>query len=251
MNATTPLTQKPASLDRSLVLEVNEERREFGKRHTSAVLVFWLSRNNWSHPNLELLASWALNEEGALHTSQVSHIRNGRMRMLGVKTIDALGAINLAAWAYHNDKELLKELGTAQLTAKIEELMLNAEAVIDPRTNEPLTQGGWMELYLGYIKIPGVVGGASSGKDFSKAAGMLGGYIEKVIRESGKDFGTAKSIFSKHLSPEKATRMVAAAAHLEEFTAEEVTAEIGNICTALEALDGVKRDPEAVIAAIA
>ena len=117
--------------------------------------------------------------------------------------------------------------------------------------NEPLTQGGWMELYLGYIKIPGVVGGASISQDFSKAAAQLGTYIEKVIRDSGKDFGSAKSVFAKKLNADKATRMIAAAAHLEEFTAEEVTAEIGNICTALEALDGVKRDPEAVVAAIA
>ena len=244
-------TTKPATLDRSLVLENNEDRRDFGKQHTSAVLVYWLSRNDWSHPNLELLANWALDEEGALHTSQVSHIRNGRMRMLGVKTIDALGAINLATWAYHHDKKLLKELGTAALTSKLEELLLDAEAVIDPRTNEPLTQGGWMELYLGYIKIPGVVGGASITQDFSKAAAQLGTYIEKVIRDSGKDFGSAKSVFAKKLNADKATRMIAAAAHLEEFTAEEVTAEIGNICTALEALDGVKRDPEAVVAAIA
>ena len=244
-------TTKPATLDRTTVLENNEDRRDFGKQHTSAVLVYWLSRNDWSHPNLELLANWALDEEGALHTSQISHIRNGRMRMLGVKTIDALGAINLATWAYHHDKALLKELGTGQLTAKIEELLLDAEAVIDPRTNEPLTQGGWMELYLGYIKVPGVVGGASNTQDFAKAAAQLGTYIEKVIRDSGKDFGSAKSVFAKTLNQTKATRMIAAAAHLEEFTADEVTGEINNICEALEALDGVRRNPEAVVAAIA
>lgn len=248
---TTIATARPASLDRGAVLENNEDRRDFGKQHTSAVLVYWLSRNAWSHPNLELLASWALAEEGALHTSQVSHIRNGRMRMLGVKTIDALGAINLATWAYHHDRAILKELGTAQLTAKIEELLLDAEAVIDPRTNEPLTQGGWMELYLGYIKVPGVVGGASTNQDFAKAAAMLGTYIEKVIRDSGRDFGSAKSVFTNALNSDKATRMIAAAAHLEEFTADEVTGEINGICSALEALDGVRRDPEAVIAAIA
>lgn len=241
---------KPQTLKRQEVLEINEDRRDFGKQHTSAVLVFWLSRNNWSHPMIEELANWALNEEGAIHTSQVSHIRNGRMRMMGVKTIDALGAINLATWAYHNEKKVLKELGCGQLTARIEEMLKDAEPIIDPRTNEPLTQGGWMELYLGYVKVPGVVGGASSSQDFSKVAAKLGTYIEKVIRESGQDFGSAKAVFTKKLDATKATRMIAAAAHLEEFTADEVTGEIGDICDALEALDGVKRDPEAVVVAI-
>ncbi|QNJ25881.1 hypothetical protein SynSYN20_01554 [Synechococcus sp. SYN20] len=240
----------PSTLDRSQVLMDNAARRDFGKTHTSAVLVYWLSRNNWSHPNLEELASWALSEEGALHTSQISHIRNGRMRMLGVKTIDALGAINLATWAYKNEKAVLKTLGTSTLTARIEEMLKDAEPIIDPRTNEPLTQGGWMELYLGYIKVPGVVGGASESQDFSKVAAQLGTFIETVIRDSGKDFSSAKSIFTKKLSAAQATRMISAAAHLEEFTPDEVTAEIGNICTALEALDGKKRNPEAVVTAI-
>lgn len=244
------MTEATLRLNRQEVLQDNVARRDFGKQHTSAVLIFWLSRNDWSHPNLEDLATWALNEEGALHTSQVSHIRNGRMRMLGVKSIDALGAINLATWAYHNDKALLKSLNTKTTTAKIEELLQDAEAIIDPRDNTPLSQGGWMELYLGYVKIPGVIGGASTSTDFSVVANQLGSYIEKVIRDSGKDFGSAKSIFAKALSPEKATRLVAAAAHLEEFTPDEVTAEISNVCKALEALDGKKRDPEAVVAAI-
>ena len=68
-------TNKPATLDRTAVLENNEDRRDFGKQHTSAVLVYWLSRNDWSHPNLELLANWALDEEGALHnkTKRIMH----------------------------------------------------------------------------------------------------------------------------------------------------------------------------------
>ena len=40
-------------------------------------MIYWLAQNEWSHPIFEYLAAWALNEEGALHTSQVSHIQNG------------------------------------------------------------------------------------------------------------------------------------------------------------------------------
>ena len=91
----------------------------------SAALIHWLDQNRWSHPNLQDLACWALDEEGALHTSQVSHIRNGKMRMIGVKTMDALGAINLAVWAYRENPSLLKRLGIHSVPERIEEKILS------------------------------------------------------------------------------------------------------------------------------
>lgn len=238
------------TLDRSQVLKENAARREFGKQHMSAVVIYLLAQNQWSHPILEKLANWALGEEGALHASQVSHIRNGRMRMLGVKTIDAFGAINVATWAYHNDKKLLKQMGTAQLTADIEELLQDSKPILDPNTNQPLDAGGWMNLYLGYIQIPGVVGGAGSAST-EAAAKAIGLYIEKAVKESGKDFMEAKALFSDSMNDaDKARKMVAVAASIDQYTPDELTADIAQICQALTALDGKKRDPEAVVAAL-
>ena len=214
----------------------------------SACVIYLLAQNQWSHPILEELAAWALNEDGALHTSQVSHIRNGRMRMLGVKTVDALGAINVATWAYHNDKKLLKEMGTAQTTARIEELLKDAKPILDPTAKMPIDAGGWINLYLGYIQIPGVVGGA--GSDNSAAAGAIGSFIEKVIKDSGKDFMEAKALFASATDDAKARKMIAAAASIDSYSADELTADINGICKALKALDGKERDPQAVVAAL-
>lgn len=245
----TPQTAQTATLNRSEVLKDNTARREFGKQHMSAVVIYLLSQNQWSHPILEELAEFALNEVGALHTSQISHIRNGRMRMLGVKTVDALGAINVATWAYHNDRELLKQMGTAQLTARIEELLKDAKAIIDPNTDSPVDAGGWINLYLGYIQIPGVVGGAGSA-DFQSASVAIGGFIEKVIKESGKDFMQAKAIFASASDETKARKMIAAAASIDSYSTDELTADIATICKALKALDGKDREPSAIVAAL-
>lgn len=236
------------TLDRSQVATDNEARRAFGKQHMSAVVIYMLAQNQWSHPILEELAIWALNEEGALHPSQVSHIRNGRMRMLGVKTIDSFGAINMALWAYHNDKNLLKQLGTATTTSRIESLLQDAKPVLDPSDQTPLDAGGWMNLYLGYIKVDGVVGNQASAESAAKSIGM---YIEKSVKDSGKDFMEAKAIFSDAMSnPDKARKMIAVAASIDSYSAEELTADIKAICEALNALDGKQRDAEMVLAAL-
>jgi len=237
------------TLNRSAVLKDNTARREFGKQHMSAVVIYMLAQNQWSHPILGELAEWALDEAGALHNSQVSHIRNGRMRMLGVKTVDALGAINTATWAYHNDRDLLKQMGTAQLTARIEELLKDAKAIIDPNTDCPIDAGGWINLYLGYVQIPGVVGGAGS-SDFETASIQMGSFIEKVIKESGKDFMEAKAIFASASDETKARKMIAAAASIDAYTTDELTSEIAVICKCLEALDGKTREPSAIVAAL-
>ena len=198
---------------------------------------------------MEELAAWALKEAGALHTSQMSHIRNGRMRMLGVKTIDALGAINMATWAYHSSKDQLKQLNVDVTTKKIEELLADAKPLLHPITNEPLDAGGFMNLYLGYIKLEGVVGGASNAADFGSVATKIGSYLEAAIRSSGTDFLDAKKIFSRTFEgqPDKANKMVAAAASLDTYSKEELTADIAQICEALERLDGKTRTPETVV----
>ena len=238
-----------STLDRSQVLQDNAARREFGKQHMSACVIYLLAQNQWSHPILEELAEFALGEPGALHTSQVSHIRNGRMRMLGVKTVDALGAINVATWAYHNDRDLLKNMGTGQLTARIEELLKDAKPILDPETNMPIDAGGWINLYLGYIQIPGVVGGAGSGST-AEAASQIGSFIEKTIKASGKDFMEAKALFASATDDAKARKMIAAAASIDSYSADELTADINGICAALKALDGKDREPQAVVAAL-
>ena len=59
--------------------------------------------SNVSHPEMAA-RRLGRNEAGNLHTSQISHLRNQKMRMLGVKSLDALGRINTSAYAFRNDR---------------------------------------------------------------------------------------------------------------------------------------------------
>lgn len=245
---TTNTISRIAAFNRDMIPKENSERRELGRQHTSAAMIFWLARNQWSHPNLEDLAAWALNEEGAIHTSQISHIRNGKMRMMGVKTLDAFGAINLAVWAYHHDREALKTLGVATITDKIQGLIEFAEPIMNPNTDEPLDAGGWMNLYLGYLRIPGVVGGAKGDIDFEKAVNGLGRYVSRVISQSGKDFIEARPVLERSMGPDDAQKLIAVAAGLGTYSSTELAATMAKICEALERLDGQRRTPEGMVA---
>ncbi len=54
-------------LDKNLIAD-NALRRELGRQHMSSVMIYMLNVNEWSHPNFEFLAEFALNEKGALHS---------------------------------------------------------------------------------------------------------------------------------------------------------------------------------------
>lgn len=230
----------------------NTARRELGRQHFAAVMIYWLAKNDWSHPNFETLATWALGEAGCLHTSQVSHMRNGKMRMVGVKVIDAFGAINTATWAYHNDREALKALGTGTITPDIEGMLKDAIWIEDPALAEmdnrlPLDAGGWMNVYLGYTRIEGVVGGAKGEADFEAATLKLGKYIYKTIQASGMDFIEAKEVLAKSMTSPAADKLIAAAVGLDKLTTEDLRTQITHICEALERLDGRNRTPEGLL----
>lgn len=223
-------------------------RREQGRQHMSAVMIHWLARNSWSHPALEALATWALNEEGVLHTSQISHIRNGKMRMMGVKTLDAFGAINLAVWAHRHSRDLYEKLGTDALTPRIEALIKDAMVIEDPRSGQPLDQGGWMLLYLGYLTIPGVVGGAKGDQTMEKAASSFPRYASRLIARSGIEFLEAKAIAeSVFRSGERAKKLIEVAAGLAQYEPEDLSLDAEDICKVFCRIDGKTRTPEGLI----
>ena len=164
-----------------------DERREAGRTHFTALLGFML--RDISHPELALLADWACDEPGNLHTSQISHLRNAKMRMLGVKSLDALGMINTAAYWFKTDRATFKALGTAQTTARIEEILERYEPVMHPDLDVPMDAGHLMMLYLGYIQIKDLVPAASADeKALTKAAAEIGPWVEALIEERGLKF---------------------------------------------------------------
>ena len=232
--------------------ETNEQRRQKGRMHTSAVLVYWLSRNDWSHPNVELLAKWALNEESALHPSQLSHLRNGKTRLMGVKCLDALGQVNLAVWAFQNsDKTLLDVLGAGPLSPQVESLIKHAEVLMNPNTGLPIDQSDWMSVYLGYMVLPDVVNGPEGDPQFQEVVDNFGQYISGVLEAKGIGIGDATGLLAKATNnPQLAETLMLAAVGLKPMEANQLTTQFSAICQALTILDGKKRDPMSVVAEI-
>ena len=169
---------------RTMMKLTGEERREDGRAYFTTCLGRLLQEV--SHPEMAALADWALNEAGCLHTSQLSHLRNAKMRMLGVKSIDALGAINVAAFRFKTDRHgSFKELNTAQTTARIEEILERFEPLLVPETGDPVNAGDLMMIYLGYLKLdlPGLT--EEETKSWDVAADKLGPWIEDLLEEKG------------------------------------------------------------------
>ncbi len=215
----------------------------------SSVMIYWLDKNGWSHPDFEALAAWALSEQGALHGSQVSHIRNGKMRMMGVKSLDAFGAINQAVWAYNNDRDAFRQMGCDTVTEKIERTIKGKMAIIDPETKQPLDQGGWMNLYLGYLKIEEVSGLANNDEKITeKLAADVQIWIAKEIHKSGTPIHQVTPMVRKLLkNDEKTGKIMQAITALAPLNAVELPDLLDDLTKVVNEVTGSDRTPQQVL----
>ncbi len=229
----------------------NNVRRELGRQHMSTVMVYWLNRNGWSHPDFEAIAEWALNEKSPIHQSQLSHIRNQKFRMLGSKNLDAFGMMNQAIWLYNNDREIFRELGTATVTEKIERLISNKLSILHPETGDPLGAGEWFELFLGRIKIHDVItGGETDDSEMTEAlAEDVRGYLSREIQQIGKPIHEVTPIARRVIGDEATARSIMeAVVGLNILSIDDLPATLGHIANLLNELDDSRqRTAETII----
>lgn len=213
-----------------------ETRRESGRVHFTQVLTLMLKET--SHPEMAQLADWACNETGNLHTSQISHLRNAKMRMLGVKSVDALGRINCAAWAFKNDRKgLFKEMGTAQTTAKIEAILEKFEPVLHPMWGEPLNAGDLMMLYLGYIRLD-ILGATDDVESLDAVAAKIGDWVTDLIDEKGMKFREGIALLKDNWkgSDSARDRFLQVLAGMDEYNPEQLGLDLPSICEVVSVL---------------
>ncbi|MGB0873626.1 MAG: hypothetical protein ACPGSE_00085 [Synechococcus sp.] len=215
-------------------------------------MIWWFARNQWSHPNFADLCDWALNEQGSVHPSQVSHIRQRKLRMIGLKVLDGFGQVNLAVHAYHTDRKLLTDLGVRPLTPAIESMVERAEAIMHPHFGRPMGQGDWMELFLGLFTIPGALEGSldPSSELFATASSTVGKYVSRVMQAANIDLATANERIGNRIGRNKAEAVVMVAAQIRAISPEQFHEEISDYCEALKAIDGMDRTPEQLVKAV-
>lgn len=227
----------------------NETRREQGRIHCSNLMLYWFSINEWTHPNFADLCDWALNEDRAVHPSQISHIRNRKMRMFGLRVLDGFGAVNLAVWAANTDSRLLTDLGVRPMTPEIRELVDGKQAIMHPHTGLPMGQGDWIELFLGHFKVPQVLSGVidPGSEEFKNAAEQVGPYLNDVIMSTNYDVMTACNKIQEKLGAQKAQSVMSLIMGFRQVTPEELQEELLDIAQAANALDGMERTPSDLI----
>jgi hypothetical protein len=236
-------TTWPSFLPETTCLERSaQERREAGHRHFSEVMEALLRRI--SHPQLSELASWACNDSGTLHTSQISQMRNNKTRILGTKAIDALGRINQAAWVARHQPQWLQALGCGPITPRIQLLLGAYEPLVDPLSLEPLGSGALLEIFLGLRRLPIIVPRTLRPAEAKRLAEHLGDWLEEQIRARELSFREACRRLQEAWSGEQAgaKRLVRVLAGLENYSAKQLADDWERIAVAIQSLLGLEPD---------
>jgi hypothetical protein len=213
-----------------------EQRREAGRLHFSEALLFLL--RHVSHPQLSELADWACNEPGNLHTSQISHMRNNKVRMLGTKALDALGRINQAAWIQRHRPECMEHLGCGPLSPRLRQLLEAYQPLVDPISQEPLGCGGFMAIYLGYLRLPIERPRSLTAEEARQLAGRLGEWLDGELSARGWGIREASRRLQQAWTGEKAgaERLVRVIGGLEDYGAKQLAEDWERISMATAAV---------------
>ena len=212
------------------------ERREAGRLHFTEALVHLL--RPISHPQLSELADWACNETGNLHTSQISNLRNNKTRMLGTRSVDALGRLNQAAWVVRQRPELMEQLGTASLTPRITSILEVYDPLLHPQTQLPLGSGEFLSLYLGYIRLPIEAPFVLRPEEKELLAERIGIWLDQQLSAKGLSFRDASSRLRLAWPGETAgaDRLVRVIGGLEDYSARDLAGEWERIASAAAAV---------------
>ena len=237
-------TPWPAFLPEEGLLQLSgAERREAGRLHFSEALLFLL--RHVSHPQLSELADWACNEPGNLHTSQISHMRNNKVRMLGTKAVDALGRINQAAWVHRHQPQLLARLGTAALTPRLEGILTAYQPLVEPASQSPIGAGELMAIYLGYLRLPIEIPRSLTTEEAELLCGLIGEWLDGQISQRGFGFREASRQLQEAWEGEQAgaERLVRVIGGMDDYSPRQLTEEWERISAAAIAVLALEQGP--------
>lgn len=165
------------------------ERHLEGREHTAVVLNWWIRRCGFTHTMVTALAAWVCGDHTWLQGSQLSHLRNSRMRTPQFKLFEGISAVNeaVATWRLQGKEACLKEWGPLPAQAPAEFLMDEATYLWHPDQGEgsPLIFHDFCDLFAGRLRLNYVDQSAISPGQSKHISDQIGEELDRWLAGRG------------------------------------------------------------------
>lgn len=219
-------------------------RHAMGREAFSVLLDSWIRASTLTPTQWCRLAELCLGVR-KLNPAQVSGVRTGVVRQLGVPFFDALASVNAEAWKYHADKQTKLQGDDVGMIACVPPLSID---------DSPADLADLVLVYVGLEKPPAlperwleIKVEQSSPVDMSRAAGKA--IRQAVARKGFADPLDGFAAFIAHYpTGDKARlgRLREVCFGISEFSPSEVEQELAAICIALRGFTGSDWSPRQI-----
>ena len=161
----------------------------------SRMFTRWMDSNEWSHPNIVLLAKSSLNGSAWLHSSQVAGLRHGTLKSPGPRTFIAIARLNFYLHRYKEHKLLIPNTQSSNLYRE-------PDVILDG--DQPPALGWWVEVFTGdrrpsSMELDEVFFTEAQAVKFSKGFGKL---ARRLLAVNGLDIVTDLDVaLYRHYTP--------------------------------------------------
>jgi hypothetical protein len=165
------------------------DRHIEGRDHTAAVLNWWLRRCGFTHAMTTALAAWVCGDHTWLQGSQLSHLRNSRMRTPQLKLFEGLSAVNesVATWCVQGRQECIHRWGQLPSEAPGNAMMDEAIYLWHPEQGEgtPLVFHDFCDLFAGRLRLSYVEDASVSPGQSKLISDRIGERLDRWLTERG------------------------------------------------------------------
>lgn len=220
-------------------------RHAFGRARLASCLNYWINASpGLSHQQAAAIADWALGESGWLISSQLSHLRNGKISRPGLRYLEALAAINQAIWRWHvHGQEACLQTYGPYTVHKVDPAVLDAATWLhhpDDKT-DPLGFADFVEIFTGYLELP-YVGVALSPSESTDLSQELAALLEHEIAAKGwgmRDAMTNLLAAYPVSDPHRRSKLQAVVLGQANYTSDELEQELMDLAHLFSNLRGL------------
>lgn len=155
----------------------------------ASVLNWWVRRCGFTHTMVTALAAWVCGDSTWLQGSQLSHLRNNRMRTPQFKLFEGISGVNeaIATWRLQGKTACLKEWGPLPSQAPAEYALDNATYLWHPEKGEecPLVFHDFCDLFAGRLRLTYVDDSCVSPGQSKVISDRIGEELDRWLAERG------------------------------------------------------------------